>query len=120
MVITAARHDRTSFGCADENDFTFFGKAFFKESLPTSASFSEAFNSAKALVAKWESDDIKKNEKAGDADDDEDEQARHSEPQIHHTRLIDDYLKRWRAQIKTMPQSVDAKPVVQADATVKK
>lgn len=120
MVITAARHDRTSFGCADENDFTFFGKAFFKESLPTSASFGEAFNSAKALVAKWESDDIKKNEKAGDADDDEDEQARHSEPQIHHTRLIDDYLKRWRAQIKTMPQSVDAKPVVQADATVKK
>ena len=28
MVITAARHDRQSFGCADENEFTYFGRAY--------------------------------------------------------------------------------------------
>ena len=44
MVITAARADRTSFGCADENDFTYFGRAFFNEALPASGSFFEAFH----------------------------------------------------------------------------
>ncbi|AOY01765.1 C13 family peptidase [Jeongeupia sp. USM3] len=29
LVMTAAASDRTSFGCADENDFTYFGKALY-------------------------------------------------------------------------------------------
>lgn len=29
LVMTAAAADRTSFGCADENDFTYFGKALY-------------------------------------------------------------------------------------------
>jgi len=54
LVIAAARHDRQSFGCADENDFTYFGRAFFKEALPHSRSFQEAFGKAEALVRQWE------------------------------------------------------------------
>ncbi|HEY8102219.1 MAG TPA: C13 family peptidase [Burkholderiaceae bacterium] len=120
MVITAARHDRTSFGCADENDFTYFGKAFFKESLPNSASFSEAFGKAKALIARWETEDAKKSEKAGDKADEKDEEDSHSEPQIYHAALIDDYLKRWHAQIKSASLPSDTKPSLRADAADKK
>jgi hypothetical protein len=54
LVITAARHDRSSFGCSDENDFTFFGRAFFSESLPRAQSFEEAFAKATTLVREWE------------------------------------------------------------------
>ena len=50
MVITAARADRTSFGCADENDMTSFGRAFFKDALPKAGSFEEAFAEAARLV----------------------------------------------------------------------
>lgn len=50
LVITAARHDRRSFGCADENDFTYFGRAYFKDALPASGSFQEAFRLAERLV----------------------------------------------------------------------
>ena len=81
LVITASRHDRASFGCADQNDFTYFGRAFFKESLPVSRSFQDAFAKADALVAKWE-----KKEQPGEE---------RSLPQIHNTPAIDAQLKRW-------------------------
>ncbi len=54
LVITAARNDRRSFGCADENDFTYFGRAFFKDALPASHSFREAFEKAERLVRERE------------------------------------------------------------------
>ncbi|MGB7196525.1 MAG: C13 family peptidase [Collimonas pratensis] len=90
MVIAAARRDRTSFGCADDNDFTYFGRAFFQKSVPASASFSEAFDKAKALVTAWEADDTQLK--------DEDGEILHSEPQMYHNVAIDAYLKKWRAQ----------------------
>ncbi|QTN29099.1 peptidase C13 [Rhodoferax sp. AJA081-3] len=90
LVITASRADRRSFGCADENDFTYFGRAFFKESLPTSKSFTEAFQHAKTLVQKWEDDDFKQVSKT--------EENQHSEPQIATTPAIEEHLRRWRAQ----------------------
>ncbi len=90
LVITASRADRRSFGCADENDFTYFGRAFFKESLPGSKSFNDAFQGAKALVQKWEDDDFKQVSKT--------EENSHSEPQIATSPAIEAYLQRWRAQ----------------------
>ena len=84
LIITAARHDRPSFGCADENDFTYFGRAFFKESLPASRSFQDAFAKADALVAEWEKKDQPKEER--------------SLPQIHSTAAISQQLQRWWAQ----------------------
>jgi hypothetical protein len=101
MVIAAARPDRTSFGCADDNDFTYFGRAFFQKSLPGSVSFSAAFDKAKALVATWENDDIRSAGKGGGV--------MHSEPQIYHTAAIDQYLKTWQAQLKTVAPAGNAR-----------
>jgi hypothetical protein len=92
LVITAARHDRSSFGCADDNDFTYFGRAFFKESLMNSSSFQDAFGKAKALVEEWEAKDIKDNP-AGD------KEVAHSLPQMHDPAPIRAYLQRWREQL---------------------
>ncbi len=33
LVLTAAREDRTSFGCSDEAEWTYWGEAFFKDAL---------------------------------------------------------------------------------------
>lgn len=57
LIITAARRDRTSFGCADDAEFTDFGRAYFKEALPASHSFQEAFRKASKLVDQWETQD---------------------------------------------------------------
>lgn len=53
-VITASRADRASFGCADGNDFTYFGRALFEQALPQSHTLSEAFARARQLVRQWE------------------------------------------------------------------
>jgi len=84
LIITAARADRTSFGCADENDFTYFGRAFFKEALPSSGSFRDAFEKADALVGEWERRDLPKEPR--------------SLPQMHTTPAIDAQLDKWARQ----------------------
>ncbi|HUQ75247.1 MAG TPA: C13 family peptidase [Burkholderiales bacterium] len=84
LIITASRHDRSSFGCADEADFTYFGRAFFKEALPASRSFQDAFAKADALVAEWERKDLPKEPR--------------SLPQLHTTPSITSHLQRWAEQ----------------------
>jgi hypothetical protein len=88
LVITAARRDRRSFGCADENDFTDFGRAYFKEALPQSSSFQEAFRKAETLVNEWETRDAK-------AKSEEDR----SLPQMENPPAIEEYLRRWWGQL---------------------
>jgi hypothetical protein len=51
LVITASAADRNSFGCSNEADFTYFGKAYFDEALRTTDSFIEAFNMAAPAIA---------------------------------------------------------------------
>jgi Peptidase C13 family len=51
IVITAAAADRTSFGCSNDRDLTYFGEAFYRDALPTSHSLREAFDTAKAAIA---------------------------------------------------------------------
>ncbi|WP_164931957.1 C13 family peptidase [Janthinobacterium sp. 17J80-10] len=104
MVMTAARHDRTSFGCADENDFTYFGKAFFHDALPTAASFGDAFVTARKLIEKREAEDFK----GGDGDK---PASSHSEPQIHHSALLEQHLKQWKAQLPSPQQSAGKQPL---------
>jgi hypothetical protein len=91
LVITAARHDRRSFGCADENDFTYFGRAFFKDALPTSSSFQDAFRKAEVLIREREAAD----ETAGSAGTEES----HSLPQIQESPAVAQYLQRWWSQV---------------------
>lgn len=55
LVITAAAADRNSFGCSNEADFTYFGKAYFDEALRQTYSFVEAFEKARPVIAARES-----------------------------------------------------------------
>jgi hypothetical protein len=57
IVLTAAAPDRTSFGCSDDRDLTYFGEAFFRDSLPKSASLRDAFDAAKALIVAREKEE---------------------------------------------------------------
>jgi hypothetical protein len=50
IVITAAAADKTSFGCSDDRDLTYFGEAFYRDALPTAKSLREAFGQAKAEI----------------------------------------------------------------------
>ena len=51
IVITAAAADRTSFGCSNDRDLTYFGEAFYRDSLPEARSLRDAFEKAKSAVA---------------------------------------------------------------------
>lgn len=55
VVITAAAADRTSFGCLSENDWTFFGDAMINHALRQPQPLTTAFNEARTMVARWES-----------------------------------------------------------------
>lgn len=81
IIMTSASSDRTSFGCGDDSDFTYFGKAYFKESLTPQTNFVEAFTKAKELVAQWEKN----------------EQQKASNPQIYIAPRVESYVKKWTA-----------------------
>jgi hypothetical protein len=53
MIITAARADRTSFGCGETNMYTFFDQCFL-EALPKSMTFPMLADNAKECVAERE------------------------------------------------------------------
>jgi hypothetical protein len=104
LVITAARHDRRSFGCADENDFTYFGRAFFKESLPKSSSFEEAFARAERLITEWEDQDARKN-KTAQADGEAAQSDQHSLPQMEDPPAIREHLRQWRERLRAAQEA---------------
>jgi hypothetical protein len=54
IVITASDANNTSFGCAPERDWTYFGDAFFRQSLHPGTDFQGAFNQARILIQGWE------------------------------------------------------------------
>jgi hypothetical protein len=54
LVIAAARADRTSFGCNDKRQWTYFGDAYFNRALRQETSFRKAFDRAKRLISRWE------------------------------------------------------------------
>lgn len=51
LVMTASAPDRNSFGCSNEAEFTYFGKAFFDEALRQHGSFTAAFDAALPVIA---------------------------------------------------------------------
>ena len=91
LIIAAARRDRTSFGCADENEFTDFGRAYFKEALPRSTSFQDAFDKATSLIDEWE----KRDGRSGPGEQ--------SLPQMDNPAPIEEHLRRWWAQARPKP-----------------
>ena len=83
MIITAARADRTSFGCSDDAEFTYFGRAYLQQALTQTTSFTDAFNIARKQVSSWETR----------------EHEEHSDPQIVSTPLIEAKLAQWRSTL---------------------
>src|SRR6202034_4679823 len=43
VLITAAAADKTSFGCSDDRDLTYFGEAFYRDALPRAKDLQDAF-----------------------------------------------------------------------------
>ena len=54
VIMTAAASNRTSFGCAPGNDWTFFGDALINNGLRNPQPFSKATEEAAGLIGKWE------------------------------------------------------------------
>lgn len=84
LVITAAAANKVSFGCSNEADYTYFGKAYFDEALKQTDSFVAAFDLARQAVAKREQKD------GYDS----------SDPQRYIGADIVPVLERWNAQRK--------------------
>jgi hypothetical protein len=51
IIIAAAAADRSSFGCSNDSDLTYFGEAFYRDALPVAGSLRAAFDTAKAAIA---------------------------------------------------------------------
>jgi hypothetical protein len=80
LVITAARADRSSFGCGNDSNATYFGRAWLVDALNQTADPVDAFRRAQAEVARWERQD----------------KLTPSEPQMSIGAGIDAQLARWR------------------------
>jgi len=87
LVITAARADRSSFGCGSESEATFFGRAWLVDGLNRGTSFIGAYDTATAEIAAWERED-------GETP---------SQPQIDVGDDIRATLQGWQAQLRPGP-----------------
>lgn len=54
LIITASDAEHPSFGCGNESDFTYFGRAFFEHGLARTLSLSDAYRLAAPVVRQWE------------------------------------------------------------------
>ena len=54
IVLTAAAPDRSSFGCQPENEWTYFGDAYFNHAVRNGAPLVQAFDEARTLITQWE------------------------------------------------------------------
>ena len=87
LVLTAARADRSSFGCGSDSDMTYFGKAWLVDALNKTDNFVDAFQLAKNDIAGWENED----------------KLTPSEPQIDMGTGIAQQLALWRKDITPGP-----------------
>ena len=99
LVLTAARTDRSSFGCGSDSDITYFGKAWLVDALNRTPDFIAAFKQAGGEISQWERQD----------------KLTASEPQIDIGSGITDQLALWRKGFTPGP-AVAFKPAVPAPA----
>jgi len=57
IVITAASKRRSSFGCSDTRDLTYFGEAFYRDALPVATELRNAFENARAEIRQREKEE---------------------------------------------------------------
>ncbi|HEV2540335.1 MAG TPA: C13 family peptidase [Frateuria sp.] len=103
LVITAARSDRSSFGCGNDSAATYFGRAWLIDALNRTTDFITAFRQASDEVATWERQD----------------HLLASEPQIDIGSGIAGQLSKWQAGIRPGP-AVPFDPGTAATALQKK
>ncbi|MEO7252518.1 MAG: C13 family peptidase [Arenimonas sp.] len=87
LVITAARADRTSFGCGNDSKITWFGRSFLAAALNQTTDFERGFDLASRQIREWE---LAQGETA-------------SVPQIAGGWAIRKHLAIWRASVPTAP-----------------
>jgi hypothetical protein len=92
LIITAARYDRSSFGCGSERDWTYFGEAYFDHALRSEPSFVAAFDQAEQAIAQREKD----------------EDLKPSFPQMRIGRLIGLKLAELESTIRALQQAESA------------
>jgi hypothetical protein len=100
LVLTAARTDRSSFGCGSDSDLTYFGRAWLVDALNRTPDFIAAFNQASGEIKQWEQRD----------------KLTASEPQIDTGTGITEQLALWRRGFKTGP-AIAFKPAAPAPAS---
>ncbi|HEY8326839.1 MAG TPA: C13 family peptidase [Rhodanobacter sp.] len=100
LVLTAARADRSSFGCGSDSDITYFGKAWLVDALNHTPDFIEAFKQASGEISQWEQKD----------------KLTPSEPQIDIGSGIAGQLALWRKNITPGP-ALPFKPATPAPAS---
>jgi hypothetical protein len=99
LVLTAARTDRSSFGCGSDSDITYFGKAWLVDALNRTPDFIDAFKQASSEISQWERKD----------------KLTSSEPQIDIGSGIAEQLALWRKGF-TPGSKVAFKPAMPAAA----
>jgi len=87
LILTAARADRSSFGCGSDSDITYFGKAWLVDALNRTGDFVDAFHLASRDISQWERKD----------------KLTPSEPQIDIGSGIENQLALWRKDVKPGP-----------------
>jgi len=87
LVLTAARTDRSSFGCGSDSDITYFGRAWLVDALNRTPDFIDAFKQASGEIDQWEKKD----------------ELTPSEPQIDIGHGIADQLALWRKSVTASP-----------------
>jgi hypothetical protein len=87
LVLTAARADRSSFGCGSDSEVTYFGRAWLVDALNRTPDFIAAFAQARDEIARWEQQD----------------RLPPSEPQMAAGKGIADKLAQWRRGLTPGP-----------------
>ncbi|QSQ43752.1 peptidase C13 [Xanthomonas translucens pv. translucens] len=98
LIITAARRDRSSFGCGNTASATYFGRAWLIDALARTTDFVESYRLATAEISARE-------RAQGEAP---------SYPQLYVGARIAPLLQRWRAQLQ--PVAAPAYPYPEPEA----
>lgn len=100
LLLTAARADRSSFGCGSESHITYFGHAWLVDALNHTDNFVDAFRQASTEISAWETRD----------------KLTPSLPQIDIGSGIEEQLALWRKGIEPAA-AVPFKPATSASRT---
>jgi Peptidase C13 family len=57
LIMAAAHADKSSFGCSNQREWTYFGDALFNHAFRQTHNFEAAFAQADRLIAEWEAKD---------------------------------------------------------------